>query len=336
MNKMFIKILLLIFVSPLIGIAQPNFSKISSMPGAFSRMGFGARGIGMGNSMSSVIEGNVVSYYNPALIVYQENNSFQTSYSFLSLDRSLNFLNFTRRFEFYSAKDSLVENPKPRATAGISVGIINAGVGKIDGRDNQGIKTGDLSTSENQFFLGLANKLSEKFSIGIAIKFYYYKLYEEISTNSVGFDAGALYRINEQWNVSLMIADINSKYKWDTAPVYELQGASTEDKFPVLKKIGVGYHNQSLGLIASAEFENSSTETNILRFGVEYNLIENLFVRGGVDQFNLSNSDFPPKPALGFSYFKEFGNVTFGVDYAFMIEQYSPYDRHIVGLSVNF
>jgi len=336
MNKISNKILFLIILFPLIGIAQPEFSKISSMPGAFSRMGFGARGIGMGNSMSSIIEGNIVSYYNPALIVYQENNSFQTSYSFLSLDRSLNFLNFTRRFEFYSAKDSLVENPKPRATAGISIGIINAGVGKIDGRDNQGIKTGDLSTSENQFFLGLANKFSEKFSIGIAIKFYYYKLYEEISTNSVGFDVGALYRINEQWNVSLMIADINSKYKWDTAPVYELQGATTEDKFPVLKKIGVSYHNQNLGLIASAEFENSNAETNILRLGAEYNLIENLFVRGGIDQFNLSNSDFPPKPALGFSYFKEFGNVTFGVDYAFMLEQYSPYDRHIVGLNVNF
>jgi hypothetical protein len=336
MNKTSTKILFLIILFPLIGIAQPEFSKISSMPGAFSRMGFGARGIGMGNAMSSVIEGNIVSYYNPALIVYQENNSFQTSYSFLSLDRSLNFLNFTRRFEFYSAKDSLVENPKPRATAGISIGIINAGVGKIDGRDNQGIKTGDLSTSENQFFLGLANKFSEKFSIGIAIKFYYYKLYEEISTNSVGFDAGVLYRINEQWNVSLMIADFNSKYKWDTAPIYELQGATTEDKFPVLKKIGVSYRNNNLGLITSVEFESSNAETNILRFGAEYNLIENLFVRGGVDQFNLSNSDFPPKPALGFSYFKEFGNVTFGVDYAFMIEQYSPYDRHIVGLSVNF
>ena len=290
----------------------------------------------MGNAMSAVIGGNLVSYYNPALIVYQEDNSFQTSYSFLSLDRSLNFLNFTRKFEFYSKKDSLIENPIPRATAGISVGIINAGVSKIDGRDNQGIKTGDLSTSENQFFLGLANRFTEKFSIGIAIKFYYYKLYEKITTNSVGIDAGVLYRINEQWNVSLMFADFNSKYKWDTAPVYELQGTTTEDKFPELKKIGVNYCNNNLGLIASAEFEWSNAETNILRFGAEYNLIEKLFIRCGIDQFNLSNSDFLPKPAFGFSYTKEFGNIIFGVDYAFMIEQYSPYDRHIVGVSANF
>ena len=91
-----------------------------------------------------------------------------------------------------------------------------------------------------------------------------------------------------------------------------------------------------MGLIASLEFENSNAETNILRLGVEYNLIEHLFIRGGIDQFNLSNGDFPAKPALGFSYFKKFGTVIFGVDYAFMIEQYSPYDRHVVGLSVNF
>lgn len=336
MNKIFIKSFTLVVLLGLNGIAQPKFSSISSMPGAFSRMGFGARGIGMGNAMSSVVEGNLVSYYNPALIVHQENNSFQTSYSFLSLDRSLNFLNFTKRFEFYSKKDSAVENPKPRATAGISVGIINAGVSKIDGRDNQGIKTGDLSTSENQFFLGLANRFSDKFSIGIAVKFYYYKLYEEINSSSVGFDIGALYKLNENWIVSAMISDINSKYKWDTAPVYELQGSTTEDKFPILKKAGVSYRNKNLGLIASAEFENSNAETNILRIGAEYNVIENLFVRGGLDQFNLSNKDFPPKPALGFSYFKKFGSIIFGVDYAFAVEQYSPYDRHIVGLSINF
>ena len=247
MNKGILKILFMISAISCLGIAQPEFSKISSMPGAFSRMGFGARGIGMGNAMSAITDGNLVSYYNPALIVYQENNSFQTSYSFLSLDRSLNFLNFTRKFEFYSAKDSLIENPKPRATAGISIGVINAGVSKIDGRDNQGIKTGDLSTSENQFFLGLANKFSDKLSIGITIKFYYYKLYEEISTNSVGFDAGALYRVNDQWNVSLLISDINSKYKWDTSPVYELEGSTTEDKFPITKENWIELSKPAIG-----------------------------------------------------------------------------------------
>ena len=316
--------------------AQPKYTEIASKPGAFSRMGFGARGIGMGNAMSAVTEGNLVSYYNPALSVFQENNSFHTSYSFLSLDRSLNFLNFTRRFDFYSSKDTSIENREPRSTAGVSLGIINAGVNNIDGRDNQGIHTGDLSTSENQFFLGLGIKLSKKLAFGLNAKFYYYKLYEDIKSSGVGLDIGALYILNNKWNISLVITDINSKYKWDTNPVYGQDGTSTKDNFPLLKKIGVSYDDEGLGIIASAEFENSNAGTNIIRLGIEYNIYGNLFIRGGVDKFNLSNTDAPAKPALGFSYSENFGSLVIGVDYAFMIEQYSPQDRHIVGLNVNF
>jgi hypothetical protein len=328
-------ILILILISS-ISIAQPQFSEMSVMPGAFSRMGYGARGIGMGNAMSAVIEGELVSYYNPAVTVFQEGNSVLTGYSFLGLDRSLNFLSFTRRFDFYSKKDSLVENPKPRNSAGLSIGLINAGVSKIDGRDNNGLPTGELSTSENQFFLALANRFSEKFSVGVTAKLYYYKLYEEITTTSFGIDIGAIYRVNKEFTVSLAIVDINSKYKWDTSPVYEQEGTISEDKFPTLRKIGVSYFNQAIGLLASLEFENSSSETNILRTGVEYNIYNGFYLRGGIDQFNLSNTEWPVRPSLGFSFYKSFGSLVVGVDYVFVIEQYSSSDRHIIGLNFNF
>lgn len=325
-------IILVIVLSFQIIFAQAKTSKISSMPGAFSRMGFGARGMGMGNAMSAVTEGNLVSYYNPALVVFQDGNLFQTSYSFLSFDRSLNFLSFTRRFDLFSSSNS----SKPRSSAGISIGIINSGVGDISGRDNEGNVTENLSTSENQFFLGFANRFSDKLSIGIEVKFYYYKLYKDISATSVGLDFGALYRLNDHWNLSLMISDINSKYKWDSTPIYGQDGTNSEDKFPILKKIGLSYTEKNIGLIIAAEYENSNGETNILRGGIEYNIIDKLFLRAGVDQFNLSNSDFPAKPSFGFSYFKNFDNIIIGIDYAFMIEQYSSQDRHIVGVSVNF
>jgi len=313
--------------------SQPKFSEIAVKPGAFSRMGFGARGIGMGNAMSAVTEGNLVSYYNPALIVYQEGNSFQTSYSFLSLDRYLNFINFTKRSDFFSKKDTSSE---PSSTAGFTLGIINSGVSNIDGRDNQRFKTGELSTSENQFFLGVANRFSKKLSIGINAKFYYYSLYEDISSTSIGLDIGALYRVNEQFNIALMISDINSKYEWNTTDLYGQEGTTTEDKFPVLMKVGIGYQNKEAGIIAGFDFENSNAGTNIIRLGVQYNLIDGFYLRGGIDQFDLSNKDRPAKPSLGFSYFQHIGNFIVGVDYAFMVEQYSPYDRHIIGVNLNF
>lgn len=332
-KNMFTILTLILFVSNIF--AQPKFVEMNTKPGAFSRMGFGARGIGMGNAMSSVTTGNLVSYYNPALAPFQQNNSIQTSYSFLSLDRSLNFISFTRKFDFYSSLDTAADR-QPRGTAGISAGLINSGVSAIDGRDNNGIKTEELSTSENQFFLSVSNRFSRKLSIGIAVKFYYYKLYEEVTSNGFGLDIGALYKLNDNWNISLMLSDLNSKYQWDTSPVYDQSGLSTTDEFPLLKKIGVSYFNPELRILTALEFENSNAGTNIIRAGIEYNIYEGLFLRGGIDQFNLSNIDAAFKPSIGFSYSKAFDSWIIGIDYAFMIEQYSSSDRHIIGVNFNF
>jgi hypothetical protein len=329
------KILLLLFTVSVAVSAQPEFSAIGSMPGSFSRIGFGARGIGLGNALSAVTTGNLVSYYNPAVSAFQDGNSFQTGYSFLSLDRSLNFLNFTRRFDFYT-KDTLAEK-EVRSSAGISVGIINSGVSKIDGRDNQGFQTGELATSENQFFLGLANRFSKKLSLGVAAKFYYYKLYEDITANNLGFDLGALYRLSSQFNLSFVVTDINSKYKWDTGPLYGARnGITSENKFPLLRKIGLSYFNQEAGLLTAAEVVLSNGQNSIIRFGIEYNIFDRLYIRGGVDQLSLNNSDWGIKPSAGFSFSQMLGSIPVGIDYAFMIEQYSSMDRHIIGINFIF
>jgi hypothetical protein len=87
--------------------AQRIMNNLSSAPGAFSRIGFGARGIGMGNALSTVKSGNISSIYNPALSVFQDDNAFSAQYTFLGLDRSLNFVSFTRRFDFYSKNDTI-------------------------------------------------------------------------------------------------------------------------------------------------------------------------------------------------------------------------------------
>jgi len=331
MKKIFLQ---LIIVTIAIS-AQSTVSDISSMPGAFSRMGFGARGMGMGNAMSAVRDGSLVSYYNPALAPFQEGNSFQTSYSILSLDRSLNFLNYTRKFEL-GKKENPDGTVEPRSVAGISVGIINAGVSNIDARDNQGIKTGDISTSENQFFVALANRFSGKLSIGIAFKFYYYKLFESVTSSGLGFDLGALYLLNESMTLSFMISDINSKYEWDTGKIYGADGNITKNRFPLLKKIGFSYKFDEPKIIAAVEFENSDGGTNIIRAGGEYNIYENFFLRAGFDKLNISNFDFPVRPTFGFSYFYSLNSVKFGIDYAFVLEPYSSSDQHIIGINVNF
>lgn len=306
--------------------AQSEISKISSMPGSFSRSGFAARGMGMGNAMSSVTHGNVVAYYHPALGVFQENNSFQTSYSFLSLDRKLNFLSFTKKFEFEDTSRA----------AGFSAGIINAGVDNIEERDNQGIKSGTISTSENLIFLGLSNKFSDKFAFGVGVRFYYYSLYEDISSSAIGFDIGAIYSFTDNLNISAKLSDINSAYEWDTTELYGQDGRNTTENFPLLKTVGVSYRLLQNKLQLAVEFESSNAETNYLRFGGEYNIYEELYVRAGVDRLNLTNFDMPVRPSAGFSYVYILDWVDLGFDYAYVFEPYAPSDKHILGLNFKF
>lgn len=94
--RSFLNINLLFILISLNLIAQPKTSQISSLPGGFSRMGFAARGMSMGNAMTSITTGSVNSYYNPALNPFISDNLIQFGLSFLSLDRKLNFVQLSK------------------------------------------------------------------------------------------------------------------------------------------------------------------------------------------------------------------------------------------------
>lgn len=315
--------------------AQPKMERTNSAPGEFSRFGFGARGIALGNSVSALKAGNLTSYYNPALVVFQKDNYTSLSGAALSHDRMLNTLGYTRRFEFY-AKDDTSENRKPRSTAGISAGIINFGLSDIDGRDNQGLKTKDLSVSENQFFLAFANKFSEKISAGVAVKFYYFDLYDKATASSLGFDLGIVYTYSDNLSFSAVIQDINSSYKWDTSELYGNSGTTTTDRFPVAKKFGFAYRFVDMPLCVTAEYEFNNMERKLLRFGGEYQIIPELTLRAGLDKWQVKNSDESSVPSFGFSYNFELAGLNSGVDYAVVPEQFSGSLRHYFGISLNF
>src|SRR5437870_9627008 len=94
------------------------YSQIGGYAGSFTRMGFGSRGISMGNAMTSVTKGDVLGYYNPALSSFQNEHLINLSYSFLSFDRTLNFVSYTKNFKL----------PKQESGgAGITISWINSG-----------------------------------------------------------------------------------------------------------------------------------------------------------------------------------------------------------------
>ena len=300
---------------------QPSPAQLGGTPGAFSRLGFGARGMGMGNALTAVTSGDIVGYYNPALITWAEYRHVSASFGILSLDRQLNFLSYSQGL-------------KP--TAGISAGIINAGVSNIDGRDGDGEPTGPLKTSENEIFLSFSNRFKAGFSLGLTIKFLYYHLYTDVSSTTVSFDFGLLVPISELLTVGATVRDLNSRYKWDTSTIYGQQGTSRSWDFPQLYTVAAAYKlPDSLGLVA-IDIEASNKKTLMLKFGVEIPLIPEVAVRAGMDRIDLKEKGNGVKPTFGFTARKDLDTWTPSVNYAFVIEPFAPSPMHIISLSVIF
>jgi hypothetical protein len=296
-------------------------AQIGGEPGAFARLGFGARGMAMGNAMAAVASGDIVAYYNPALTPSASYRQASASFGILSLDRRLNFVSFTQPL---------------RPKAGISIGLINAGVTQIDGRDSDGRQTGALRTSENQVFLGFAVRPTDNLQVGVALKLYYYQLYTDVSSTTVGIDFGALYRAGSGVTVALTVRDINSRYKWDTSTLFGQNGQTTEDAFPLLITGAVAYVLPDSIALISAEIEGSNRSTLIARAGLEVPLVPEFTVRAGIDRVDIKDSGNGVRPSFGFTARTSIGSWTPAVHYALVLEPFSPSPLHMISLSVAF
>jgi hypothetical protein len=292
-------------------------AQLEGTPGAFSRMGFGARGMGMGNAMTAVRSGENSGYYNPAAVALLKQRSVSMSYGVLTLDRNFNTL-------FYS---------QPIDTnAGIAFGVINSGVSNIDGRDIDGFKTETYSVSENLFTLSFALRI-RAITIGLTTKLYYYSLFKELSTTNLGFDFGIIYPLSKNLVLAGTMKDLNSKYRWDTSNLYDQLGNSTTEKFPTRKSIGLSYVFEENGGVISAELENSSMATTIVRLGAEYSPLEMVTVRGGVDGWNVKQKD-QAHPSFGFTLHTDYSDWKPSFNYAYIVEPYGVSSMHIISLSI--
>ena len=299
----------------------PLQAQIGGAPGSYSRLGFGARGMGMGNAMTAVITGEINGYYNPAAIPLTETRNASGSFGLLSLNRSLNFIGYTQSLP---------------PDAGVSAGLINAGVSNIDGRDADGEQTGPLKTSEDQVFLGFGLKFHSGFSVGLSLKILYYHLYTDFTSMTAGLDFGVIYRASDALTFGLTVKDVNSRYKWDSTPLFSDQGTSTENNFPMLFTGGVAYMlPDSIGIL-SADIEFSNVRTTFVRVGAEVPVIREVTLRAGIDRIDLKEKGSGVSPAFGFTISRGLNGWTPSISYVYVVEPFAPTGMHMISLGVNF
>lgn len=318
---------------------------VHAQAGAYSRMGFGARGIAMSNALGADASGAASAYYNPALAPFATGQALNGTVALMSLDRQLQFLEFTTPL-------------RPRA--GITAGLIHAAVTGIDGRDESGYHTQDHRTDEFAFFLAFGTRLSDRFAAGASFQIFRADFFEGVTaTNGIGIDVGAIYQATDALSVGFAIEDLLARYTWDTSGAFGAGGKTTRDNFPTRVRISGAYSFlEGQGRIAaeyeagfvsrehrsydvrlsggipreSASSERLTRHASRLRVGAEYLLTEIFGLRAGVDQ--LSSETGEVKPTAGFMIRQPVGELMLTADYAFVLEPHAVSSLHFITLSV--
>lgn len=336
------KRLVLFLLAGLIGLAGAQES-YAQAAGAFSRLGFGARGMAMSNALIADNSGATSPYYNPALAPFTSRQNLQASVAFLTFDRQLEFLQFA--------------SPLP-PVAGVAAGLIHAGVSDIDGRSSSGFHTENHSTDEYAAFLAFGLKLGKKASMGLGLQLFRADLFDGLPVvNSIGIDLGFTVQVSESLNLGFVADDLLAKYSWDSSSLYSSGGKRTTDNFPVRLRLGASYQLMEGKARVLAEFEsrtstleyrtreiedigNESIEiTSVeeftiqdsqLRIGGEFQLSAPFSIRAGVDR--IGDSFEGMRPSAGFVLAQPLGELLFWVEYAFALEPYNTGTMHVMTL----
>ncbi len=313
--------------------------------GIFSRMGFGARGVSMGNALVADASGLSSPYYNPALAVFTTRQNIEASAALLNQGRELQFLQLSA--------------PLP-PRAGAAVGLIHAAVTGIDGRDGSGFSTGELRTDEFAFFVAFGLRMSGRLSGGLGLQVFRNQLHPDLRPSlAIGVDAGLVYEVTDALHLGLALDDLLARYTYDTSRIYSEGGKSTTDNFPVRLRLGARYTRGPLAL--NAEFEQrlsqrqfverttelrggqivlASTSTGFtdaaqrVRLGTEYRLAEAFSLRGGLDGIGADGVGAALRPSLGFGIEQEAGPLVLRGSYGFALQPYGTGGMHLVTLQV--
>ena len=315
--------------------------------GSYARLGFGARGIAMGGGLVGDVFSDASPYFNPALAPRIERQGLDAASGFLSLDRSLQYLQFAF--------------PLP-PRAGAAVGIIRSGVDNIDGRDNAGYHTDDLSTQEYAIFAAFGAKLSSRVSGGVGLRFYHADLFDGVDpVVSLGLSLGLAAQVSENLAFGFAVNDLLARYQWDTSDAFGQSGKQTTDRFPVRVQFGGAYRLPAGRGTITAEVESqianverrtervseiegvptvfTRTEDFRLsearvRLGGEYWLAQPFGVRLGVDRIG-ANGFEGASPAAGFAVRQPLGEIAARLDYTAVLEPYGQGIMHLIAVHLD-
>ena len=212
------------------------------------------------------------TFSNPALIQLLKHNYFGLSIQNLSLDRSINSFNYTRKLP---------------PNAGLGIGILKSSTNKIIGRNAENEIGETFSYHETMGIISFGVGFGSKFALGINIKtqFSSSSIIENYKGNGVSSDIGIIYKHNRKLYIGALINNISANYNWKV--VINGDERSYVEKLPKNVLLGCAYYGIKKITLFFQEDIIITPNDNVnyrTRLGIEYKLKNKLLIRSGFKQ----------------------------------------------------
>lgn len=271
---------------------------------AYLRSGAGARALGMGGAAVALVDDVTATVWNPAGLTRLGVHGTQVGSmtSFLSHERSLNYLALAQHFEGYGD---------------VGLALQHYALDQIEGFDVQGQSTGLFSDQELALGLSYANLLDYRLRYGVTVRGLWQGL---AGARALGYggDLGLQYQpsLAADFRLGLNLQDPWGALVWDSG---------RQDRVAPNLKLGLAdkVMQGRLALAADLDFPLGGQGAATPRLGAELWLLPGLAARAGFNRGHLS---------AGGSWAYEF----YQFDYAWTLAPGQLEDSHQVSLILKF
>lgn len=238
--------------------------------GAFSafKSGIGARALAMGGAFVAVADDSTAVKWNPAgLALLDDTRIGGMSTDLFGMGITHQYVGATSTF----------------ANFGIGLGWERASIAG-DGVDGEGNPTGSFNWSESAVIGTFATNIMDIGLAGANVKYYMADSGLGDTASGFGFDLGLLVNLGDMFTIGVNATDLgNTAISWD--------GGAT-DSITGMYKAGVAMKLVDGKLIMAGDIGFDGTALGDANVGLEYKVIDELALRGGVvltDEFQSYN-----------------------------------------------
>lgn len=288
-----------------------DFSKAGTAGLQFLKIGVGAKETGMGEAVTSLVNDANSVFWNASGIAYVEKKEVTFSHKNWLAGSNHNSAVFA--FPVGSFVIAL-------STAALQIKQFEETTALAPNGTGRMVSAGDYV-----FGLSAARRFTDRLSIGLQVKYVHEKL-DDYSVNNVLFDVGAIYATGFRdltlgFSLQHFGPDMRLLNQDFRTPLLFRLGASDKVRF-----------SEDFVLTAAAELVHPTDNNEWINIGLEMHLLKLLSLRGG-HRINVDEGKW--SVGLGLT-LPEFGGISSGVDYAFVLSEKVFNDIHRFSIRIGF